>query len=159
MPDGPSGLILSKARNLPVDRFLKRNECFSTNNAGNTLNFICENVFQMLIIPRIDFDKQRVIASCIMAFNNFRDIPEFLDHIAEMTGMLGKYLCKHTFKADQHRIDLKSEPLITRSGSDADTLMNCCTLKHRTPWLTSRYGILAIFLWLYPGFFCSRLSM
>jgi hypothetical protein len=62
----------------------------------------------MFIVTGINLDKKGIVAGSVMAFYNFRNLPEFLDNIAIMTRMIQKHTNIGTgLESDECRINLE----------------------------------------------------
>ena len=62
----------------------------------------------MFIVMCIDLDKKGIVTGSVMAFDNFRNFPEFLDNVAIMPRMIQEHTNVGTgLESDECRINLE----------------------------------------------------
>lgn len=71
-----------------METAFERDECLCSHYAGNRLYALVEEFHQVLVVARIEFQKQSVGAYGEVAFNYFRNLLDFRHHIMVDTSAL-----------------------------------------------------------------------
>ena len=74
-------LNFSLNRQLPHKAFLQRNERFGVYNFDNGLNFLNDNLFEMLVAPGKNLNQKRVFAGDVVTFDDFGNLFYFLKNL------------------------------------------------------------------------------